>query len=126
MSKVLIDTNIIIWWLEDPSQIKTDAREIIENPDNQIYYSVASIWEIEIKRKVGKLNITENYIELIDNELFQCLSILKNHVLKISNLEFHHHDPFDRVLIAQAIEENLTIITSDKLFKKYPVKILPT
>ncbi len=120
----LIDTNVIIWWLENPYQLPEPIRQEIENPTQSIYYSVASLWEIGIKKKKGKLKINDNYLSFLDEEKFQILNINRPHVLKAADLDLIHHDPFDRIIIAQAITEGLTIITSDKIFEKYPVNLL--
>ena len=121
---ILIDTNIIIWWLENPYQLPDSVRLEIENPNQPIYYSVASLWEIGIKKKKGKLKISDDYLDFLDQEQFEVLNINRPHVLKVSELDLIHNDPFDRIIIAQAITEGLTIITSDKIFEKYPVNLL--
>lgn len=124
LMKVLIDTNVIIRWLEDPKLIAKVPRSIIENIANEVFYSVACLWEIGIKKKTGKLSIEDNYEFLIEEQSFQHLDINKNHVRRVSELELHHRDPFDRIIIAQAISENLSIVTSDTTFEKYPVNII--
>lgn len=120
---ILIDTNVIIRWLNDPKQIKKEGRKEIENIDQNIFYSVASLWEIGIKTNSGKLKIDSAYWRLIDED-FSHLNITKRHVLADPALPAIHKDPFDRIIIAQAIVEDLTIITSDRLFTEYPVKVI--
>ena len=122
--RVLIDTNVIIRWLEDPKLIAEVPRNIIENVKNEVLYSVACLWEIGIKKKTGKLKIEDNYESIIEEQSFRHLDITKNHMRQVNELDRYHRDPFDRIIIAQAISENLSIITSDDTFEKYPVNII--
>jgi PIN domain nuclease of toxin-antitoxin system len=102
--------------------------EAIANSENELFLSVASIWEIAIKVGLGKLTIPQSLSQLVTEQLpenrIKILDIRAIHALKIEELPIHHQDPFDRILIAQAIYENLTVITSDRKFAAYPVQLL--
>lgn len=126
--KLLLDTHAFLWWVADDPQLSATAKNMIANSNNTIYFSVASAWEIIIKVGTGKLVLPENpeiYIpsRLISNQL-ETLPIFISHVLKINSLANFHKDPFDRLLIAQSLVENIPIITIDRLITQYPVKII--
>ena len=126
--KYLLDTHAFLWWVADDPQLSSTAKEIIADPDNKIYFSIVSAWEIIIKSGTGNLSLPEPpemYIpsRLISNQ-FETLSILLNHILQISRLETFHKDPFDRLLIAQSLIEDLPLISIDTLITKYPVKTI--
>lgn len=124
---VLIDTHILLWHMDDNSRLKTKYKEIIENEDNEVYVSKASIWEIAIKLSVGKLELERPILEFenyFKRELFREIDLTHRDFDIVSKLPFHHNDPFDRLIISQAINRNFTIITDDPQFKKYPVQLL--
>ena len=123
----LIDTHILLWVMLDPKKLSKEAQNIIENTENKIYVSKISLWEIAIKIKIGKLNIKTDFINiyklLLSND-FDILDLSNQHIAETLQLPLYHRDPFDRMLIAQAKNENLKIITKDRNFKKYEVEIL--
>ena len=118
----ILDTHVLLWWLADDKALDESKREIIENPNTIIFISAVSTWEIEIKRKLGKLKIPNNFHKVIDGSDFIKLSINISHTLKLADLDDHHNDPFDRLLIAQCLVEKCALLTSDKMMKKYPIK----
>lgn len=120
----IIDTHILLWWLEDPAQLSEEAQAIIGNPDNIIWVSVASIWEISIKVKLGKLEIPDNLLEMIKENNFRVLEIKAEHAQRSGQLPDHHKDPFDHLLMAQALEEGLTLISRDAKFTNYDVPLI--
>ncbi|OGK15836.1 hypothetical protein A2774_05875 [Candidatus Roizmanbacteria bacterium RIFCSPHIGHO2_01_FULL_39_12c] len=122
--KYLLDTHIFLWWLEDNKKLKQSLYKIIESPENDILISAVTAWEISIKQRAGKLKLTMPLEEAFGKYDFEILNISFNHILMLGKLPLHHRDPFDRLLIAQAQSEKLTLITLDKLFKKYKVKLL--
>lgn len=126
--RALIDTNIFLWFISDSDKLSVNARNYIANLDNELMLSVASLWEIAIKTSIGKLELLKPFEELIPEQLeintVKVLPIELNHLSNITNLPFHHRDPFDRLIIAQGISEGLSIITSDSAFKNYPVSII--
>jgi PIN domain nuclease of toxin-antitoxin system len=125
--KYLIDTNALIWFMNGDESISVPILNKIKNESNDCYVSIASIWEIAIKCNIGKLKLNLDFNKiagfLFDNDL-AILPIEFNHLQMLLNLELFHRDPFDRIIIAQGISQNLTILTSDKQFKNYPVKCL--
>lgn len=125
--KLLLDTHCWLWWLNEPQKLISSMQQAIAEPENELFLSVASIWEIAIKVAIGKLVIPQPLSQLVAEQLLldriNTLDIRMIHVLKIEELPLHHPDPFDRILIAQAICENLTIITGDKKFVAYPVSL---
>lgn len=126
--QVLLDTNAFLWWVTDDDKLSKTARSIISNPGNPIFFSVASAWEIVIKSQLGKLPLPEPAKLYVPNRVkhygFIVISISMKDVLEISNLENHHKDPFDRLLIAQGKTHNLPIITADKKFELYDVEVV--
>ncbi len=122
---ILIDTQAIIWFAENNSQLSVKARDMMEDEDNNCFVSMASLWEISIKMNLGKLVInnlmlSEFMDEVIENG-FPILDIRRDHVLENEKLPFFHRDPFDRLIIAQAISENMKVVTSDPAFDLYPI-----
>ena len=124
MNNFLIDTQVFIWWMEENKKLPTDIKSIIDDPLNNIFISVATPWEIVIKIKSRKLKVPKNFAEFIMNGVFKVLPIQINHVIGVRKLPLYHKDPFDRMLIAQAKVENLTLITSDEKILKYKVDVL--
>jgi len=124
---LLIDTHILIWFLEGNKLLSKSRRQIIANPQNDVYVSIASLWEMAIKISVGKLTLAYPFaavIKQIAAEDIEILPILPEHTLQVSTLPFHHRDPFDRIIIAQSQVEDLTIMTDDNNFGSYGVKLL--
>lgn len=126
--QVLLDTNAFLWWVTNDEKLSRAARTIISNPQNNIFFSIVSAWEIVIKTKIGKLPLPESPEIYIPNRLshygFISLPIKMEDVLQIWHLESHHNDPFDRLLIAQSQIRNLPIITADKKFSLYDVNVI--
>jgi PIN domain nuclease of toxin-antitoxin system len=123
--KVLLDTHSFLWIIQDPEHLSKTAKETFLNPANILFFSMASYWEICIKQSLGKLELATNWKQIIDNELLEngikWLMIEQTHCQEILNLPLHHRDPFDRLLIAQAKVESLSILTIDEAFKSYDV-----
>lgn len=118
----LLDTHAFLWFIEGNKSLSRKARSIIENSTIINYISIASIWEIAIKMSLGKLELKVS-LEEIKNEIlknkFEILPLDFEHILELTKLEKHHKDPFDRIIISQAISENCTIISKDLNFKLY-------
>jgi PIN domain nuclease of toxin-antitoxin system len=125
--ELLIDTHILIWFIIDDKRLPLKTRQIIENIENDCFISIASYWKIAIKHSLGRLYLNsglENIFQIIEETGFEILPITVNQILNNARLEFHHKDPFDRIIIAQAISENLSIITKDEQFKEYKVPLI--
>ncbi len=122
--KLLLDTHTLIWWLTNDSTLSQTARNAIANPENLIFVSAASAWEIAIKKTIGKLQPPDDLAEQIQEKDFLPLPIEISHALKVEQLPLHHHDHFDRILIAQAMAEKMKIITRDRKFDAYEVETI--
>ena len=125
--KALLDTHTFLWAIAEEGKLSLRAQQIYTGPSD-LWLSVASVWEILIKVRAGKLPLPEPtgpYLvkELAKNKI-EVLPITLDHVLKIESLPLHHRDPFDRILIAQSLEEKLPLVTSDPLFERYPVQLI--
>ena len=116
---ILIDTHVYLWWLDQPTKISKAAHSVIENVKNTVFVSAAVPWEITIKKSIGKLDVTNDVMDYMIKDEFLPLSIDHAHSLALKRLPAHHHDPFDRIQIAQAWIEDLTFITRDKNILKY-------
>jgi PIN domain nuclease of toxin-antitoxin system len=118
--KLLIDTHILLWWLIDDELLSENARQLIITPDNDIFVSHASLWKIQIKAMAGTLKADlKAIIQQLPENNFQQLPIHANHLLALGKLPPHHQDPFDRMLIAQAIHEPMHLLTHDKNLTRY-------
>ena len=122
--KYLLDTQIFLWWLNDDRKLKKSLHQVIEDSNNSVYVSVVNAWEMSIKKKIGKLRLKAALRTCFEKYNFEILNINLSHILILDNLPLHHRDPFDRLLIAQANAEKLTLLTADNKMKKYNVKIL--
>ncbi len=122
---LLLDTNALLWFIGGSSRLSALGRAHIEDPANQKLVSVASIWEIAIKASIGKLTLTQPFDALFPHQLdingFGLLSIEIRHTSQLSRLPFHHRDPFDRLIIAQALDAKSTVLTPDTAFDSYGV-----
>lgn len=124
----LLDTSTFLWIVSDSSRLSSKAENFIADFDNELILSAVSLWEIAIKTSIGKLELFKPFNRLIPEQLeenaIQVLPLELDHFSSIIDLEFHHRDPFDRLIIAQSITENIPVITSDSKFQKYPVEII--
>jgi PIN domain nuclease of toxin-antitoxin system len=122
----LLDTHAVIWFITEDAQLPDARKKEIEDPGNTIFVSIASFWEMGIKYSLGKLELKadlKKIFELIGESGMTILPLSPDHILTSANLDFHHRDPFDRIMIAQAKSEGLTILTRDKAFRQYNVNI---
>lgn len=123
--KLLLDTHAFLWTALLRKRLSAAAIDAIEEPANDVFVSVASVWEIEIKRAKGKLPVPDKIEEALSESRFLPLPVTLEHVLTVESLPHHHRDPFDRILIAQAQREGMTLVSSDREFRRYPVAVLP-
>jgi PIN domain nuclease of toxin-antitoxin system len=121
--QILLDTHVLIWALSDPKKLSPKARSQIESPENLIYVSVASLWELQIKESINKVSLPKDFFQKMEPFGFEILPIKLSHLQYLRKLPLHHRDPFDRMLIAQANCEALTLMTVDQEIFKYKVKI---
>lgn len=124
MRRLLLDTHAFIWALIDSSSLGEQAKALIESPNNEIYISAASVWEAGIKTALGKWNTPEDLDEAITAMGCKGLSISPFHGKQAALLPPHHSDPFDRILIAQAQAEGLTLVSADSVFPKYGIALI--
>jgi PIN domain nuclease of toxin-antitoxin system len=122
--RLLLDTHALLWWLADEG-LTDQARDAIADPGNVVMVSAASTWEISIKKTLGKLSAPDDLEQQVDESGFERLPISVSHGIAAGKLPRHHDDPFDRMLIAQAYAQGLTIVTRDKRFADYNVAMLP-
>jgi len=121
--KLLLDTHVLLWAAGEPQRLSKQARRMIDNPDNELLFSAASLWEVAIKRSLGredfKVDVRLLRRGLLDNGYSE-LPIISDHVVATESLPLIHKDPFDRVLVAQATVEGVTLLTIDSLVSQYP------
>jgi PIN domain nuclease of toxin-antitoxin system len=123
---LLLDTQALLWWLADSSELGKAARAAIGDGANTVFVSAASAWEMEIKRALGKLRIPDNIEATLAAERFLELPIRIAHTAALRQLPALHRDPFDRLLVAQAKIEALAVVTSDPVFARYQVPVIST
>ena len=124
---LLLDTHAFIWFLNGDNQLPVSIKNLITDTSNKCFLSIASIWEIAIKSSLNKLELKGDFNQiagfLLDNDI-EVMPITFEHIQRLLQLDFHHRDPFDRIIIAQAFIENLTVATKDKVFNEYGVNIV--
>jgi len=123
--RLLLDTNVLIWILTTPERLSEAATVAIRDRGNDIFVSMASPWEISIKKALGNLSLPDDLESQLADENFELLQISMLHTRAVETLPHHHRDPFDRMLIAQAQVEQLTLVTSDRMMRRYPVATMP-
>ena len=126
--KILLDTNSFLWFISGSERLSINARERIADLDNQLFLSSASLWEIAIKVSIEKLELLQPYNQLIPQQLeendINILPIELSHLTTVVELPFYHRDPFDRLIIAQALTEDLPVVSPDSLFSQYAIKLI--
>jgi PIN domain nuclease of toxin-antitoxin system len=124
----LLDTHTFLWFLSDSVELSATAKAVIEDPQNTIYLSMASVWEMAIKASIGKLELPLPAVTFVNQQLeandIHLLDIKTQHLGIVETLPFHHKDPFDRLIIAQSISENLSLLSADNIFRRYPVTLI--
>lgn len=126
--KLLLDTHAFLWWVEGTPAVGRRAAAAVSDPDNEIFLSVASCWELAIKLSLRKLRLARPLERFIPEQLsrnhFSLLDVQLKHVVRVADLPFRHRDPFDRLLVAQALEDELAIVSADRVFRKYGVTLV--
>lgn len=127
--RILLDTQCWLWMQAEPTRLSARSRKLIVEPTNELFLSVASVWEIAIKTELGKLKLPVPVDEYVTSRLarqsVRSLPIEQAHALRVALLPRHHRDPFDRILIAQAQVESVPILTSDPAFRAYDAEVIP-
>lgn len=126
--KLLLDTHIFLWWDSEPTKLSNNVLTALTDPRNSLFLSVVSVWEMQIKKDIGKLSLriglADMLIEQETKNQIKILPIEAKHIFGLETMPQHHKDPFDRLIIAQAIVEDLTVISNDGIFSSYGIKLL--
>ncbi len=126
--RLLLDTHTFIWWDSDPDRLPQRVLALCQSSSTNLLLSVASVWEMEIKQQVGKLKLRMPLADLISGQQetnsIELLPIQLGHVLALDSLALHHKDPFDRLLISQALVEDAILLSADPIFSQYPATVL--
>ena len=125
---LLLDTHAFLWWVMDDDRLPPGTRTILADPDNHLFLSAVTGWEMAIKSRLGKLKLPQGVERFVPHQIkvngMEVLPIQMSHALQVASLPDHHHDPFDRLLIAQAQVENMPLVTADSEIEKYHVRIV--
>lgn len=121
---LLLDTHVVLWWLADDPTLDDAARHAISDPDNTVFLSAVVVWEIRIKQMIGKLDLPPEFADVLADQDFVELPVTVAHALAVGELPPIHRDPFDRMLVAQAKVEGLTVVTRDSALAEYGVAVL--
>ena len=121
---LILDAHALLWWLRDERTLDRDARASVADPANDVVVSAATVWELEIKRASGKLQAPDDLPELLEAEGFDCIPILADDAIRAARLPMHHRDPFDRMVLAQAIRLDAVVVSRDHAFDAYNVPVL--
>jgi PIN domain nuclease of toxin-antitoxin system len=128
MASYLLDTHAFIWADSEPEALSLRARSILGDPSSELWLSVASVWEMQIKRQLGRLKTNSSIAHMVEAQVrvnrLRLLDVRLPHVLRLDRLPPIHKDPFDRMLVAQAMAEELTLLSHDPIVRKYPVRVL--
>jgi PIN domain nuclease of toxin-antitoxin system len=124
ISPLLLDSHVLLWWEADDARLRGEAREAIERSDVPLFFSAASIWELAIKQAQKRLALPQTLLATLSEEGFTELRISSDHAVLAGALPLHHRDPFDRMIVAQAQTEGLTVVTSDARIAAYDVPVL--
>lgn len=126
--KLLLDTHTFLWFIEGDLNLSNTARNLIEDESNQRFLSIVSLWEISIKISLNKLALQMSFTDLVSQQVYgnaiELLAIQAAHLDELAQIPFHHKDPFDRLIIAQSIVENMAVISKDTAFTRYPVTLI--
>ncbi len=121
---LILDAHAFLWWARNEATMTAAARGAIADPANDVIVSAATVWELEIKRALGRLQAPEDLLEVIDAEGFTCVPVSGHDAVEAARLPAHHRDPFDRMLIAQAARLDAVLVTRDEAFSAYEVDVL--
>jgi PIN domain nuclease of toxin-antitoxin system len=123
---LLLDTHALLWFLTDSPKLPNGTRDVLKDMSNPTFVSMVSLWEIALKHSLGRLELheePERFFQMVERSGFKLLHIEQTHILSLTRLPLHHQDPFDRLLIAQGQCENLTIVSKDRMFSHYDVRV---
>lgn len=122
-ARLLLDTHVLLWWAQDSDDLSDDLKERIDT-ELEVYVSAATLWELSIKAAAGKIELPGDLADWVERSGLRALSIDTTHAVLAGLLPMIHRDPFDRMLIAQAVAEKLTLVTRDRFIHRYDVRVL--
>ncbi len=122
--KLLLDTHVLLWWLSEPERLFPRAHDAIASGENEVFLSAVVVWEIRIKQGLGKLQLPAAFRSVLSDQAFVDLPMTAEHAHAVGQLPAIHRDPFDRMLVAQALCEGLTVVTRDRSIRAYPAPCL--
>lgn len=126
--RVLLDSHAFLWWIGDDPRLSPGAREVIAEGGNEIFFSAASAWELAIKSRLGRLRMPADFERFVADQIelngFSVLPVELSHALRVHGLPPHHKDPFDRMLIAQALVEDMPLVSRDRRLAGYGVRLV--
>ncbi len=127
-NKYLLDTHIFIWADKEPEKLSENIQKILTNPNNQLYFSMVALWEMQIKIQLGKLKVSASLKQIIENiksdDFYQVLPIKDTHIIHLETLPAIHRDPFDRLMISQAMIEDMVLLSADSFVQEYPITVI--
>jgi PIN domain nuclease of toxin-antitoxin system len=123
--RLLLDTHVMLWAISDPERLSVQARSAIASEENEVFVSVISPWEIAIKKSRNRIETPDDLDRGLESSRFKLLPVLLRHTKAIESMPHHHRDPFDRMLVAQAIVDGMTLVTADRKLTRYAVALLP-
>lgn len=121
---LLLDAHVLLWWLRDDPTLDRAARASIADPANDVVVSAATVWELEVKRALGKLGAPDDLLAVLHSEDFDCIPIHGDDAIQAARLPMHHRDPFDRMVLAHALRLDAVVVSRDRLFDAYGVPVL--
>lgn len=121
---LLLDAHAVLWWLSDDPALSDEARAAIADPENTVFLSAVVVWEIRIKQSIGKLDLPNDFGVVLNRQPFTELPVTVDHAHTIAELPAVHRDPFDRMLVAQAMVEHMAIVTRDESIADYDVDVI--
>ena len=122
--RLLVDSCVLVRWLRNPGSLSPEARDAIAEPANEVFFSAASVWELGLKIRKGKLTMPLDFASTLSSDGFTALSVTVDHAVRSFTLPGIHEDPFDRLLVAQAIAEGLVLVTRDEVIREYPLAVM--
>jgi len=126
--RLLLDTGLLLWWVANSESLSEQARALISDPENTVFVSAVSLWEISLKESLGKLRVPSDFDDKLASESFESLPLTGPQTRQVARLPWHHRDPFDRMLVAQAQVEKLALLTADNRLAAYGdfVQLVPS
>lgn len=123
--RLLLDTHVMLWAISDPERLSAQARGAIASEENEVFVSVVSPWEIAIKKSRNRIETPDDLDRGLESSQFKLIPVLLRHTKAVESMPHHHRDPFDRMLVAQAIVDGMTLVTADRKLTRYAVALMP-